>query len=165
MKELFQEYGEDTTLGHVAELLVRYERPTRARIAEIPSGRYTFVDYLDNNGVDLDRRVRVQATVIADGSDVLVGFAGTDSQVRGAFNATPSTVQAAAFFIVRALTDPSIPTNAGCHRPVRLPEGTLVNSPPHSLFQLVDSASFAVEKVLTDRIKKETAFCARPANA
>ncbi len=56
-------------------------------------------------------------------------FEGTGPQTRGPFNAVPSGSRAAAYFAVRALTDPSIPTNGGCFRPVtlHLPEGSLVN--------------------------------------
>src|SRR5690606_12764824 len=48
--------------------------------------------------------------------------------LRGPFNCVKSGSQAAAYFAVRALTDPEIPTNAGCFRPVslNLPEGPLV---------------------------------------
>ena len=49
--------------------------------------------------------------------------------MRGPFNCVPSGSQAAAFFAMRALTDPTIPTNGGCFRPVRLvlPSGSIVN--------------------------------------
>ena len=44
-------------------------------------------------------------------------------------NCVPSGSLAAACYAVRALTDPKIPTNGGCFRPIslHLPEGTLVN--------------------------------------
>jgi N-methylhydantoinase B len=56
-------------------------------------------------------------------------FEGTGRQTKGPFNAVPSGSQAAAYFAVRALTDPTIATNGGCFRPVtlHLPKGTLVN--------------------------------------
>jgi N-methylhydantoinase B len=39
---------------------------------------------------------------------------------------------AAIYYVVRAVTDPDIPNNAGCYRPVRaiLPEGSIVNARP-----------------------------------
>jgi N-methylhydantoinase B len=44
-------------------------------------------------------------------------------------NCVPSGSLAAACWAVRALTDPEIPTNGGCFRPIRLklPQGTIVN--------------------------------------
>ena len=63
------------------------------------------------------------------GGDIDVDFTGTSPQVRGPFNCVPSGSLAAACFAVRALTDPTIPTNGGCFRPITLalPEGSLVN--------------------------------------
>jgi N-methylhydantoinase B len=49
--------------------------------------------------------------------------------VRGPFNCVPSGSLAAACYAVRAVTDPAIPTNAGCFRPItlELPKGSVVN--------------------------------------
>ncbi len=49
--------------------------------------------------------------------------------MRGPFNCVPSGSLAAACWAVRALTDPTIPTNGGCFRPIslHLPTGSLVN--------------------------------------
>jgi N-methylhydantoinase B/oxoprolinase/acetone carboxylase alpha subunit len=56
-------------------------------------------------------------------------FTGSSPQVRGPFNCVPSGSLAAACYAVRAVTDPSIPTNAGCFRPItlELPRGSIVN--------------------------------------
>ncbi len=52
--------------------------------------------------------------------------------MRGPVNCVPSGSLAAACYAVRAATDPTIPNNGGCFRPIRLtlPEGTLVNPRP-----------------------------------
>ena len=57
------------------------------------------------------------AATVRDGA-IHCDFTGTGKQVKGPFNVVKSGSQAAAYFAVRALTDPSIPTNAGCFRPV-----------------------------------------------
>ena len=127
--ELFEEYGTETVLAYTQELLDRAEAATRAKIAEIPDGTYSFEDYLDNDGIDLDRRVRIRVAVIKQGTDLLVDFTGTDDQVRGPINGVPSVAMAAIYYVVRAITDPTIPNNGGCYRVVRakLPENSLVN--------------------------------------
>ena len=112
-----------------AELLDRSEAMTRAALSEIPPGTYRYVDHLDNDGVDLDQRVRIEVAVtVADGA-MEVDFTGSSGQVRGPFNCVPSGSKAAACYAVRAITDPSIPTNGGCFRPIKLilPEGSVVN--------------------------------------
>lgn len=130
--ELMEEMGPETVLDAMQALLEQAEAMTRATLRGIPDGTYTFVDYLDCDGIDMDRPVRIQATVTIRGDECLVDFAGTSPQVRGPFNATPSSALSAVYYMVRAVTDPSIPNNSGCYRPVRvhLPEGSLVNPRP-----------------------------------
>ena len=63
------------------------------------------------------------------GDSAEINFSGTDQQVRGPFNLMPSGAYAAAYFAVHAMTDPSIPTNGGCFRPIKLvlPPKSIVN--------------------------------------
>jgi N-methylhydantoinase B/oxoprolinase/acetone carboxylase alpha subunit len=120
-------YGYPLLEAIFAELLDRSEAMTRKALAALPSGTYRYVDYLDNDGIDLDRRIRIEVAVTLDGGNVSFDFEGTSAQVRGPLNIVPSGVHSAAFYGVRAITDPSIPTNGGCFRPVS------VKLPPHSL--------------------------------
>lgn len=129
VEELANLYGAEELVDMFEELIDRSERMTRQAIRELPDGRYNYFDYLDNDGVDLDQRVRVEVTAIVEGDEICFDFTGTSPQTRGPINAVPSGALAAAFYTVRAITDPLIPTNGGCLRPVRLvlPEGSLVN--------------------------------------
>lgn len=130
--ELLQEYGCETVLTVIAELMNRAETMTRERLSAIPDGSYTFTDYLDNDGIDLDQRIAIQATVTIKGSDVHCDFTGTSPQVRGPLNCVPTAAIAGAYYVVRTITDSTIPNNSGCYRPVHLhlPEGTVVNPRP-----------------------------------
>jgi N-methylhydantoinase B/oxoprolinase/acetone carboxylase alpha subunit len=79
--------------------------------------------------VELDRRVRIKVAVTIRDGAMHVDFTGTSRQTKGPINAVPSAAQAAALFAVRCITDPTIPSNGGCFRPVTLtlPPGSLVN--------------------------------------
>ena len=127
--ELADRYGRIQTLQIFNELLDRSEQLTRKALEAIPDGTYSYVDFLDNDGVNLEQSVRIEVAVTISGSEFHCDFEGTDPQTRGPFNAVKSGSQAAAYYAVRAVTDSSIPTNGGCFRPVslHLPEGTLVN--------------------------------------
>ena len=127
--ELAETYGDNHLLSLFQELLDRSERMTREAIRKLPQGTFRYVDYLDNDGIDLDKRVRIEVAATVKGDSIEFDFEGTSPQVRGPINCVPSGSQAAAFFAVRALTDPSIPTNSGCFRPVslKLPKGSLLN--------------------------------------
>jgi N-methylhydantoinase B/oxoprolinase/acetone carboxylase alpha subunit len=129
LAEIADAYGDNQLRAIFEELLTRSEVMTRQALRAIPEGTYRFVDYLDNDGIDLEKPIRIEvAATVKDGS-IEFDFAGTSSQVRGPMNCVPSGSLAAACFAVRALTDATIPTNGGCFRPVslKLPKGTIVN--------------------------------------
>ncbi len=129
LAEVVLAHGENAFPVLVEALLARSERATRSAIEAMPDGEYHYVDRLDNDGVDLERPVRIEVTAKVRGDAIEVDFTGTSPQVRGPFNCVPSGAAAGAWFAIRALTDPGIPTNGGCFRPVSLvlPEGSLVN--------------------------------------
>ena len=127
--EVAERYGHNQLAAIFDELLLRSEMMTRKALRAIPEGIYRSVDYLDNDGIDLDTPIRIEiAAIVKDGS-ITFDFAGTSPQVRGPLNCVPSGSLAAACFAVRALTDPRIPTNGGCFRPLalKLPKGSIVN--------------------------------------
>ncbi len=129
IRELAERYGAAFLMSVFEELLDRSETMTREALRQIPEGTYRYVDYLDNDGIDLDRPVRIEvAATVRDGT-IEFDLTGTDRQLKGPLNCVPSGSQAAAYFAVRVLTDASIPTNGGCFRPVKLhlPKGSLAN--------------------------------------
>src|SRR5690606_24202297 len=109
----------------------RSEIMTRAALRQLPEGTFRYVDWLDNDGIELDRPIRIEVAATVKDGTIHFDFTGTSPQVRGPLNSVPSGAHAAAYYAVRALTDPTIPTNGGCFRPVSvfLPEGSLLN--PH----------------------------------
>ncbi|HEV2956700.1 MAG TPA: hydantoinase B/oxoprolinase family protein [Xanthobacteraceae bacterium] len=129
LSALAENYGDNHLTAIFADLLDRSEAMTRDVLRSLPNGTYRAVDFLDNDGVDLDRRIRIEVAVTIDGNGMSIDFTGSSAQVRGPFNAVPSGSLAAACYVVRAITDPTIPTNGGCFRPIalRLPEGSIVN--------------------------------------
>ncbi|MCC7275309.1 MAG: hydantoinase B/oxoprolinase family protein, partial [Alphaproteobacteria bacterium] len=131
LSELADAYGDNQLLSLFAALLDHSEQLTRRAIAGIPDGTYRYVDWLDNDGVDLETPVRVAVAVTVKGEEMHFDFTGTSAQVRGPINAPTSGSYAAACFALRGVTDPDsrVPTNGGCFRPLsfHLPEGSLVN--------------------------------------
>ncbi len=122
--------GDNTILAAFQLLLDRSEAMTRDALKRLPAGTWKHVEYLDNDGIDIDRRIRVEVTATLPGDGTIhFDLTGTSPQVRGPVNCVPSGSLAASCFVVRAVTDPSIPNNGGCFRPIslNLPEGSLVN--------------------------------------
>jgi N-methylhydantoinase B/oxoprolinase/acetone carboxylase alpha subunit len=126
---LAETYGDNHLSAIFAELLDRSEAMTRDALRTIPNGTYEAVDFLDNDGIELDRRIPIKVAVTIEDGAISIDFAGSSPQVRGPFNVVPSGSLAAACYVVRAITDPTIPTNGGCFRPIalNLPAGSIVN--------------------------------------
>ena len=129
LSTLAQTYGHDELTAIFAELLERSEAMTREALRAVPSGTYRAIDFLDNDGIELDRRIPIAVAVTVEDGTMMVDFAGSSPQVQGPLNVVPSGSLAAACYVVRAITDPTIPTNGGCFRPItlKLPEGSIVN--------------------------------------
>ena len=129
--ELVEKYGVDRLTEAFAEVMDYSERRMRAELAAFPDGTYAFEDVLDDDGrgnVDLP----VAVTVTVDGDEVAVDFAGTADQTDGPVNAVLAVTSSATYYAVRCVTDPDIPPNHGCYRPVTIdaPEASIVNPEP-----------------------------------
>src|SRR5688572_5278575 len=167
LKELAGRYGTDFLMAVFEELLDRSETMTRAALRQIPEGTYRYVDHLDNDGIDLERPVRIAVAVTVRGGTIEFDLAGTDPQLKGPLNCVPSGSQAAAYFAVRVLTDAAIPTNGGCFRPVtlRLPKGSLanpeepapVNARTSTIKRIATCMVSALAEVLPDRVSAPAA--------
>src|SRR5690606_25571639 len=59
-------------------------------------------------------------------------FDGTHRQIEANFNAPEAVTRSCLYYAVRVATDPTIPANGGCYRPIDLiaPEGSIVNARP-----------------------------------
>lgn len=129
--ELADRYG-TSKLGVALEEIKNYsERRMRAEIDALPDGEYVFEDVLDDDGAgNSDLPITVSLTI--DGNEILVDFTGTADQTAGPVNAVFAVTASATYYAVRCVTDPEIPPNHGCYRPITItaPEGTIVNPDP-----------------------------------
>lgn len=160
LEAMCTEYGGDTLLTYIAEILDRSEVMTRRAISGIAPGSYEFTDYLDHDGVDLDRRIPIKVKVNVADSDIEVDFTGSSGSVRGPFN-TVST-HTSVYYTVRAAADPDTHNNAGCYRPIRLifPEDSVVspsaprpvNARTATLKRVSDALLGALAKAMPDRV-------------
>jgi N-methylhydantoinase B len=128
--ELAERHGRPHLGAAMEEILAYAERRTRHALAALPDGTYTADDVLEDDaaGNRRDVRLRVEATISDD--ELALDFNGSDPQVSGNLNCPLSVTKSAAFFAVRALTDPDAPPSAGAYRPitVKAPDGCLLNA-------------------------------------
>jgi len=138
--ELLDRYG-PALICEAIESVVEYaESQARRLIEHVPDGTYSYVDYIEADMVDLGL-VRLKLDLTVDGDEMILDFAGTDPQVRAAFN-VPTYAKDGHSMLVTALVnwlctlEPAIPYNAGLVRPfkVHIPAGTLLNADPGAAY-------------------------------
>ncbi len=130
LRELVDRHGLSQVRGFAQDIMDYSERRVRAAIGLLPRGTWAASDVLEGRGDDEPERIRIAAEVTIGGSGVSVDFAGTDRQVRGNLNAPFAVTLSASYYVLRCLTDPEAPPNAGAYRPMRVlaPEGTVVRA-------------------------------------
>jgi N-methylhydantoinase B len=130
LTELAERHGLELLRAGMAEILAYAERRTRDALAELPDGSYAAEDVLEDDAGGAPRDVALRVVATISGERLSLDFAGTDPQVEGNLNCPLSVTKSAAFFAVRALTDPDAPPSAGAFRPIEVlaPEGCLLNA-------------------------------------
>jgi N-methylhydantoinase B len=111
--ELVAKYGAEQTRRYMNETVDYAERLTRAALAELPDGEWSFEDWIDDDGVDYGKPIRLFVTLRKRGAHMVVDWTGTNPQVKGAINNTLSFTKAASYTAVRSVLPPGIPNNEG----------------------------------------------------
>lgn len=135
LMEIVARYGIEETLRQAKALTDYAENMTRAAIRHIADGRYTFTDFLDDDGQS-DTPVPITVTLSITDDNLTADFTGTAAAVAGNLNAVPAIVESAVVYCVRcvalALLRADLPMNQGVFAPltVRIPAGSLLDPPP-----------------------------------
>ncbi len=118
-RELCEKYDVDTVLAGIETLMDHSEQLVHQRLKEIPNGIYEAVDYIDDDGIG-NGPFEVRVKVMITDDKISCDFTGTHSQVPGPVNCARTGLHSAVRAVLMALTDPSIPTNEGCFRPIEV---------------------------------------------
>jgi N-methylhydantoinase B len=150
VQELVEKFGVETFEAAVDEILDHGARLTRSRLANLPNGTWTAVDYADDDGIDRDTLVKIQATVTVGDDDVLIDFAGSNDATAGPINIPIGCTIGIGALVFKALTTPDTPANEGNFRQLRVeaPPGCVMHAvPPAPTFTLW-TALLAVDVVM-----------------
>src|SRR5438093_119847 len=149
------------------ELVDYADRRAAAALGELPRGTWAAEDFLEGAAPEEPARIRIRAEVTIGGSGIAVDFAGTDRQVPGNLNAPLAVTLSASSYVIRCLTDPDAPRNAGALRPLRLlaRRGTLVSPRPPAAVaagnvetsqRIVDVLFLALSEPLADAVPAQS---------
>jgi N-methylhydantoinase B len=132
--EIIERYGLEEVISQARALITYAESLTRSAVAQIPDGRYTFQDVMDDDGQSSES-IPIQVQITIDDDQMTVDFAGTSAAVEGNINAVPAITYSAVVYCLRctalAILDIDLPMNEGVFRPltVHLPPGSLLDPP------------------------------------
>jgi N-methylhydantoinase B len=165
--ELVDRRGATKVRTFAEEVMDYSERRVRAAIQPLPRGTWSAEDVLEGSGEDEGRDLRIRAEVTLGGSGMSVNFEGTDRQVRGNLNAPFAVTLSAAYYVLRCVTDPGAPPNAGAYRALRVvaPDGSLVRARSPAAVaagnvetsqRIVDALFLALSEPLRDRVPAQS---------
>lgn len=163
--ELIDKYGPETVKECIEKMYDYGERMTRLAIQKMPDGTWTAEDYLDNNGIDLDKTIPIKVTVTIQDSDITLDFSGSAPEQGGPMNGLWISTLANARAAVKALTTPDLPANEGCFRPVKViaPEGSVwnpgANAPSFMYLMVTGRALELINKALHHVLPEKIPAC------
>ena len=116
--ELMERYGKQTILDSTAVLSSTTEKRVRQVIATWPDGESQGESFVDHDGIDLTRPIRIHVKVKKTGDRIHFDFSGSSDQTQGPANIRPPLVRAACVYCLVALVDRFLPINQGLARVV-----------------------------------------------
>lgn len=127
--ELTDRYSLDQIRQAMKGLLIYTERVTRAFLDRLPDGKYSFEDYLDDDGIGKDP-VKISVTVTIEKDEAVIDFTGSSLQRQGSINAVFAITLSAVYYVFRSLMNTDLPDNTGLLVPVHVnaPPGTVINA-------------------------------------
>ncbi len=163
--ELIDKYGEEKILACFAQLIAASERKVRDTIAAWPDGRFAAERFIDDDGVELNKPVRVHVVVEKRGDAIHFDFSGSADQTLGPANIRPPLVRAAISYCLISMIDPQMYVSSGLLRAfdVTAREGSVVN--PHypapvntynpTIHAVVDAIFEALSHVMPERVRAD----------
>ncbi len=149
--ELMQRYGKSTIIESTEMLSAYTENRLRRTIASWPDGESEGESFVDHDGIDLTKPIRIHVRVKKTGDKLHFDFSGSSDQTQGPANIRPPLVRAACAYCLVALVDRFLPINQGLARVIEATfrDGSVVNPRfPAAVNTYMPTALTAAEAIL-----------------
>ncbi len=149
--ELMQRYGKATIIESTERLSAYTENRVRQTIAAWPEGESEGESFVDHDGIDLSKPIRIHVKVKKTGDRLHFDFSGSSDQTQGPANIRPPLVRAACAYCLVALVDRFLPINQGLARVIEATfrDGSVVNPRfPAAVNTYMPTALTAAEAIL-----------------
>jgi N-methylhydantoinase B len=129
--ELVERYGGDNVATSIAAIMDRSEVTARAGTRSIPDGTYEAESYMDDDGIEIGKRVPIKVKVTVAGEEMTIDLSDVSPQVRGFFNSGATTGLGCTQVAYKCITSPrDYPINDGSFRSLKsiVPPGRIVSA-------------------------------------
>ena len=147
----------------IAEIMDRAEAAARARTRTIPDGVYEAESFMDDDGIEIGKRVPIRVKVTVKGDEMTIDLTEVSKQVRGFYNSGITTGYACAQVAYKCITSPTdYPINDGAFRSLKIivPPGRIVSATRPAPMRwwmtfpmtIVDTIFKALQPAIPDRV-------------
>jgi N-methylhydantoinase B len=161
--ELLDRYGQQQVMDSIAENMDRAEAAARARTKTIPDGVYEAESWLDDDGIDIGKRIPVKVKVTVKGEEMTIDFTEVSKQVRGFYNSAITTGYGCAQVAYKCITSPTdYPINDGAFRSLKviIPPGRIISATRPAPMRwwmtfpmtIIDTIFKALQPAIPDRV-------------
>ena len=161
--ELVERYGAEDVRRSIAAIMDQTEAVARANTRSIPDGVYEAESFMDDDGVNIGKRVSIRVRVEVHGDEMTIDLSDISRQVPGYFNSGFSTGLGLSQVAHKCLTSPTdYPVNDGAFRNLRIisPPGSVVSAQrPAAMKQwmsfpqtVIDTVFKALADAIPDRV-------------
>ena len=163
--ELLRKHGKGRSLAFFARLLSLSEARLRMAISGWKDGRFEAERFVDDDGIQLEKPVRIHVVVEKKGSDIHFDFSQSDDQTAGPANIRPPLLKAACAYCLVSLSDPNSDINSGILNVINATtrEGSIlnprypapVNTYNPTVHAAVDAMFAALANIVPDRARAD----------
>jgi N-methylhydantoinase B len=160
--ELVERYGKEAVLGSITQIMDHSEAVARANTRSIPDGIYEAESFMDDDGVEIGKKVPIKVRVEKRGDEMTIDLSEVSRQVRGFYNSGVTTGIACAQVAFKCLTSGTdYPVNDGSFRNLKviMPMGRVISAErPYPMrvwmtypMTVIDTVFKAIAQAIPDR--------------
>jgi len=113
VQELCARFGADTLMDAFRAILDGAGADLRACLQRLPDGEASAEGFIDHDGVDTSKPIKLAVTIRVKSGRATFDFSGSDPQARGPVNLRPSMVEACVFYALLGALEPGLHFNDG----------------------------------------------------
>ena len=165
LAELIARRGREKIAACCDAVLETSEQMLKGAIAQWPDGRFEAERFVDDDGIDLERPVRIHVAVEKRGDALAFDFSASADQTGGPANIRPPLVEAACIYALISLIDPDMYVSSGLARSFTMTvrEGSVlnprfpapVNTYNPTVHALIDAIFAAMSHIVPERARAD----------